>query len=230
MDGDEVAKIKAFVKKARPTALTLEEKLDILRLHAGLREQGITDVVVKISLWLGRGQETVKAILREYRQTGSLTVAKLPSNKSCHASRVPNTPEVRGIVKQYIRDRSVTRTRTVAKDVLKLLVAKNRVAIKMENTTDYDKENYNACLRAVQAFLKKEGRKREKREGKTSYRMTAALETARNNYLKIMMPIVSEAHRTVVYLDESFIHQHYSRHEKSIYDPSQDEVTRIKHK
>ncbi|OQR85543.1 hypothetical protein ACHHYP_11720 [Achlya hypogyna] len=230
MDPQEVAKIKAFVKKERPMALTLEEKLDILRLHAGLRDDGIANVAIKIAKWLGRGQDIVKAVLREYRYTGSLKVAKAPSNTTNHASRVPNTPEVRALVKQFIRDRSVTRTRTVAKDVLGLLLAKDKVQIKMNNTKDYDDKGYNACLRAVQAFVGKQGYKRGKRDGIISFRMTEAHEMARNNYVKFMVPVVKEARRPVVYLDESFIHHHYSRHLDSLYDPTDTKETKAKHK
>ncbi|OQS00912.1 hypothetical protein ACHHYP_02185 [Achlya hypogyna] len=215
MDPQEVAKIKAFVKKERPMALTLEEKVDILRLHAGLRDDGIANVATKIAKWLGRGQGIVKAVLREYRYTGSLKVAKTPSNTTNHASRVPNTPEVRALVKKFIRDRSVTRTRKVAKDVLGLLRAKDKVQIKKNNSKDYDDKDYNACLRAVQAFVGKQGYKRGKRDGKSRFSM---------------VPVVKEARRPIVYLDESFIHHHYPRHLDSLYDPTDTKETKAKHK
>ncbi|KDO25707.1 hypothetical protein SPRG_09006 [Saprolegnia parasitica CBS 223.65] len=166
---DELAAIVAFVKTKRGTALTLEEKLDILRLHVSLREEDVADVAGKIAGWLGRSTATVKAVWREYKTTGTLTVAPPPSNKTNHASRVPSTPAVRALVKNFLRDRDRAGIRTVCKDVVELLLAKGKVSIKRVSATEYETKDYSACLRAVQGYLTREGFKYTMHGGKASY-------------------------------------------------------------
>ncbi|EQC38930.1 hypothetical protein SDRG_03888 [Saprolegnia diclina VS20] len=161
------AAIVAFVKAKRRTVLTLEEKLDILRLHVGLREEGVVDVTGKIAQWLGRSDATVKAVLRESKTTGTLTVALPPSNKTNHASRVPSTPAVRALVKNFLRDRDGLRT--VCKDIVELLLAKGKASIKRVSATEYETKDYNACLRAVHGFLTREGFKYTGLGSKGSY-------------------------------------------------------------
>ncbi|KAF0710983.1 hypothetical protein As57867_005412, partial [Aphanomyces stellatus] len=218
-------KIKSFVKSHRQRSLTFGEKLDILWMQATLREAKATQVSAQIAQNLGRSERTVKSVLAEFLATGKVTVCDPSSNTTNHKSRVPDTRAVRALVRRFIRDRSVTRTRTVAKDVLAMLVDEKVLSVNESNTKDY-----SACLRSVQAFLLKQGYGRGKR-GKTTYRMSKAHELPRDNYVNFMVPTVSNApRRPVVYLDESFIHNHYCRYEDSLYDPTMEGETKRKNK
>ncbi|RHY16035.1 hypothetical protein DYB25_013836, partial [Aphanomyces astaci] len=165
-------------------------------------------------------------VLAEYLATHNLSVVQPPSNTTKHHSRVPDTHAVRALVQRFIRDRCVTRTRTVAKDVLSYLVENHVVAV-----DDRKVKDYAACLRAVQVFLANQGYERGKRTSTTAYRISKAHEEARDAYVGIMVPTVTHVpRRPVVYLDESFIHHHYSRHSDSLYDPTDDVTTKPKHK
>ncbi|RHY88362.1 hypothetical protein DYB35_009375 [Aphanomyces astaci] len=200
--------------------------MDILWLQATLRETNTEDVAGVVSQLLGRARKTVKSVLAEYLATHNLSVVQPPSNTTKHHSRVPDTHAVRALVQRFIRDRCVSRTRTVAKDVLSYLVENHVVAV-----DDRKVKDYAACLRAVQVFLANQGYERGKRTSTTAYRMSKAHEEARDAYVGIMVPTVTHApRRPVVYLDESFIHHHYSRHSDSLYDPTDDVTTKPKHK
>jgi len=160
MDHNKCQEIKRFVAAERQAIVTRMERLDILRLQVGLREDNMTDVAGKLARWLGRGEDTIKNTLKVYLDTGDVHVAATPANTTKHPTRVPRTPAVTTLVQKFIRDRCVTRTRTVARDVLALLEDHGIVTINKSNTKDYA-----SCLRAVQAFLAKEGYKRGARKG-----------------------------------------------------------------
>ncbi|RHZ32287.1 hypothetical protein DYB26_009833, partial [Aphanomyces astaci] len=86
------------------------------------------------------------------------------------------------------------------------------------------------CLRAVQSYLAKQGYARGKRVGATEYRMSKAHEDARDAYVGMMVPtVMMSPRRPVVYLDESFVHHHYSSHADSLYHPD-DPMAMSKHK
>ncbi|RHZ12624.1 hypothetical protein DYB37_010226 [Aphanomyces astaci] len=224
MDGGVIARMKKFVKMRRRRSLTYDEKLDILWLQASLREKGCSDVSGVVAGLLGHGARTVKAVMADFLATGDVSVSLPPSNTTNHQSRVPNTRAVRALVKRFIRDRCVTRTRTVAKDVLALLQDNQSVTVDEEHPKDYA-----ACLRAVQVFLAKQGYARGS-NAKQTYRVSKAHEQARDAYVEMMVPTVTSApRRPVVYLDESFIHHHYTSHADSLYDPT-DQATKPKHK
>ncbi|OQR80625.1 hypothetical protein ACHHYP_17409 [Achlya hypogyna] len=226
MDTNKLQEIKRFVAAERQTIVTRMERLDILRLQVGLREDNITDVARELARWLGRGDDTIKSTLKMYLDTSDVHVATAPANTSKHKTRVPHAPAVTSSVQQFIRDRCIMRTRTVARDVLALLEDHKIVTINKANTRDYA-----SCLRVVQAFLAKEVYKHGTRKGHTTYRLTDAHKLVRDQYMQYMVPTVTlRPCRPVVYLDESFVHRHYARHKDSLYDPEDMDTTKPKHK
>ncbi|GMF48330.1 unnamed protein product [Phytophthora fragariaefolia] len=89
-------------------------------------------------------------------------------------------------------------------------------------------DSNNAALRTVQRFLKKSGYARGAHKGKT-LRLAPANDLARAEYVHKMTSSEILLHR-VVYMDESYIHHHYSRHNDSLVDPTDDEYVKEKHK
>ncbi|ETV80380.1 hypothetical protein H257_06689 [Aphanomyces astaci] len=160
--------------------------MDILWLQATLRYTNTEDVAGVVSQLLGRARKTVKGVLAEYLATHNLSVVQPPSNTTKHHSRVPDTHAVRALVQRFIRDRCVTRTRTVAKDVLSYLVENHVMAV-----DDRKVKDYAACLRAVQVFLANQGYACGKRTSTTAYRMSKAHEEARDAYVGTMVPTVT---------------------------------------
>ncbi|RHY73964.1 hypothetical protein DYB34_012203 [Aphanomyces astaci] len=203
MDGGVIARMKKFVKMRRRRSLTYEEKLDILWLQASLREKGCSDVSGVVAGLLGHGARTVKAVMAEFLATGAVSVSLPPSNTTNHQSRVPNTRAVRALVKRFIRDRCVTRTRTVAKDVLALLQDNQSVTVDEEHPKDYA-----ACLRAVQVFLAKQGYARGS-NAKQTYRVSKAHEQARDAYVEMMVPTVKKNGKVVNDYHSMFNHDYF---------------------
>ncbi|ETV98931.1 hypothetical protein H310_08418 [Aphanomyces invadans] len=113
------------------------------------------------------------------------------------------------MVRQFIRKRSLTRVRTVAKDVMVMLLEAGIIAL-------------------VQVYLEKLGFKRGKQRGHATYKVSSAHAALRDVYIDRMTDLSPDT--PVVYLDESYIHHHYARHDDNLYDPSDDAPLKEKHK
>ncbi|KAF0708093.1 hypothetical protein AaE_013353 [Aphanomyces astaci] len=85
-------------------------------------------------------------------------------------------------------------------------------------------DNKNETLtatRAVQRFLKRRGYKRGNKPGSSTYQLSKANVLARDTYVQLTQPLITATNKpNIVYMDESFIHQHYKRHHDSLYDTS----------
>ncbi|RHY46144.1 hypothetical protein DYB38_010865 [Aphanomyces astaci] len=127
------------------------------------------------------------------------------------------------MVRQYIRQRSLTRVRTVAKDIMALLVEAGVIQCNTQ-----DRGSSASCLRIVQIYLEKLGFKRGKRRAKATYSVSSAHAAARDIYVRKMNNL--DANTPVVYMDESYIHHHYTRHQDSLFDPTDDAPLKEKHK
>ncbi|RLO13400.1 hypothetical protein DYB28_002324 [Aphanomyces astaci] len=80
-----------------------------------------------------------------------------------------------------------------------------------------------AAVRSVQRFLKCQGYRRGNKAGSSSCHLPKSNVLARDSYVKVMHLFMGASPKTsVVYLDESFIHQHYKRHNDSLFDPIDD--------
>ncbi|OQR86055.1 hypothetical protein ACHHYP_11058 [Achlya hypogyna] len=217
--------ITEYIRSERPRSLTKEERLDILRLHADLRLAGAPEVSATIARLLGRSTKVVQEVWAEYLRSQVVVPVSPPvnTNPQLHRIRIPRTPTVIGLVRAFIRARSLTRTRTVAKDIMALIVEKGFISYNPDNT-----KSAASCLRIVQLFLARLGFKRGKRGGNIGYRHSHAHTMARDAYVQRMMHLPPTT--PIVYMDESYIHHHYTRHHDSLYDPMDDGPMKEKHK
>ncbi|KAH9087757.1 hypothetical protein LEN26_019822 [Aphanomyces euteiches] len=205
--------IMDFVAKTRPPALTLGERLDILRLQAYFRREKLPNPSAHIATILGRGIKTVQSVWSDYCNQNDVVVALPPANRNTHATRIPHTKQVMEDVLEFVRMRRLNQERVVAKDVLSMLVAKKHIR--------YDNENEKqsaAALRATQAYLSKHGFKRGSQRG--GYGLSHDVIVKRDMYVSfIARSIFKLPKSTIVYIDESYIHHHYTRANDSVYHP-----------
>jgi hypothetical protein len=224
----EAAQAIAFVKSQRSRALTVEERLDILALQANLRADHAVvprkeSVTNKIARLLGRSNKTVGEVWSTFRLQGTVLVAAPPGNRGDHMTRLPRSTIMQDAVRAFIRSRCETRTRTTAKDVMHMLTEDSYLVVDTAST-----ESTNAALRTVQRFLDKSGYTRGSHKGK-SVRLSQANDVARAEYVQRMTSSESSSHR-IVYMDESYIHHHYARHNDSLVDPTDENYVKEKHK
>ncbi|CAK4112817.1 unnamed protein product, partial [Aphanomyces euteiches] len=133
IDKTEYEKICGDVVKARQRSLTVEERWDIVRLQAQLRYErerdksaGIvvdkTPVSDRVAVLLGRSSKTCTLVWSEYIKNGSVSSVPPPANRHVRANRISNDADVESGVQKFVRDRRLTRTRTVAKDLMAYLL------------------------------------------------------------------------------------------------------------
>lgn len=219
-----------FVKAKRSATLTYGEKLDIILLYAKLKQENIEkknkigkgrkslciDVHLRVASLLNRKAELVSKVWKEYieNQIVSLASAVHRPDRCSDLSGIAVLVDVR----HFIRERRETRVRTTAKDVM--------IFLKDSGRLDFDESSYSGSLRKVQRYLKRNGYQRGNRPGKASLKLRNNLKLQRDIYVNKM---ICNSESRFVYLDESYIHCNYSRHEDSLYDPNdQDCIEPIK--
>nr|CCA14707.1 hypothetical protein ALNC14_008500 [Albugo laibachii Nc14] len=230
-------KLVAFVKENRHRALSGLERMDILLLHGYLRyEHGekqkklgvgrkieaprISQTIAKM---LHRTEQLVKEVWADYLRNKPIIPNIIAGNRAV----VPGCRYFINELRQFVRDRSETRTRTVAKDVLGYFATRQFLQLDHSN-----KATMKAGLRAVQRVLISNGYKRGKKKGSQPYRLKAEIMLKRDNYVMRILQENKNKTRRKLYMDESYIHQSYCRHDDSLYDPNdeQDLTTIGKHK
>ena len=91
---------------------------------------------------------------------------------------------------------------------------------------DYDANNhkeYNSCLKSVQRYLLHLGYKRGQKKGIMCYKMKEQNIMKRDQYVVKITRINSRKDRRIIYMDESYIHKNYARHDDSLYDPNDEQ-------
>jgi hypothetical protein len=111
-----------YVRLERSRNVSREERLLILRLHTNMRAHGATNVTKSIVELTGRCAKVVKEVWSEYCRSGTCTEAAPACNKISHTARVPNNIDAHSLVQEFVRQRRLSRTRTVAKDVMAFLI------------------------------------------------------------------------------------------------------------
>ncbi|GMF53649.1 unnamed protein product [Phytophthora fragariaefolia] len=154
---------------------------------------------------------------------GTVLTAAAQANLGGRMSRLPESLPMQDDVRTFIRNRCETRTRTTATDVMHLLAEKKYLSV----DAAIDDSN-NAVLRTVQRFLKKSVYARGSHKGKTLW-LAPANHLARAEYVHKMTSSEILLHR-VVYMDESYIYHHYSRHNDSLVDPTDAKYVKEKYK
>lgn len=174
------------------------EKLDILLLHAKLRyeqyrlvSQTPADrrvkagrVTPRICELLNRKQDVVARVWTDYWNDQELTVASLPGNYTAKSTLVPRVAMVATHVQQFVRERRAVRQRTVARDVMDLLVRMGVINVNYESSTATA-----SSLRSVRRYLRYLGYKRGRKKGSLSYKLREENEQKRDVYLSTMVRV-----------------------------------------
>ena len=226
--------IVSFVKQNRPRALTFEEKLDTLLLQKHLRQKHLEHLSKnkngykrnapryseQVAEILQRGKNTVAETWADYVKHRRVTVYRAPGNFNRKRTLVPHTRKVLRIIREFLRKRRETRTRTVAKDVLDLLLTNGILPEVQRN----NKKSMRSALRGVQRYCVSKGFKRgSRKKGCQHYRLSEHNIIARDKYVVRMMNEYAKRKRRVVYMDDSYIHKNYCRHDDSLYDPNDEQ-------
>ena len=237
MDKDEWISLKDYVKKRRQPVVSIGEKLDILLLQGKIRyEHSERQKIVsagrkvanaaateRVADLLGRKKDLVAEVWRDYVNGKSLSVANVRGNYRLKSTRVPRARAVATMVQHFVRERRQTRQRTVAKDIMDFLDGVGFITVDHES-----KKDVNAALRSVQRYLLRLGYKRGKKKGMQNYKLREENVRKRDEYVQFMTALNEDPTRRAVYMDESYIHKNYQRHDDLLFDPNDEQDLEVK--
>ena len=238
INDEDMEKVTSYVKKARTSTISFGEKLDLLLLNAKIRHDHYVETSKKHP-GLKRAGPNATAIVAETFHRRKLIVNDVWSsfwnqqkvndtqgqkgNFNAKTRRIPVTNLVTNSVQLYVRERREKRIRTVAMDVALFL---NDIGI-----LHFDPQcptSSASARRATQRFLTCVGYKRGKKNGMKNLRLTEKNMRLRDEYVATMVNLNADGRRRIVYMDESYIHKNYSRHEDSLFDPNDEQDLQVK--
>ena len=206
-------------------ALTLQkEHLEHVRKLGKDRKKAPTPRVrERVCDLFGMSPGTYTKVMRAYLGEKKLYETGDRGNYSPKKTRVPRTKQVLCEVREFVRECRRDRRRVTARQVLDFLYDKRYITIKKDDNDMYEKKSLATAYRNVRQYLQKQNYRRGRRTGNLGLKPNQIL--LRDQYLKAFMDNralpVSERKREV-YMDESYIHEHYNRNDDSLWDPNDE--------
>ena len=182
-----------------------------------------------ITRLFGISPNTYALIVNEYLKhrtiyaTGKNRTGRV-GNRREKITRVPRTNLVQVKVREWVRQRRAQRIRTTARQVLDFLVDEKILVVTRDDGGKYHRKALTAGLRSVQRWLVSMAYRRGKRTGNIIPDVRLVLR--RHQYLTAFFAnraLPEEERLREVYMDESYIHEHYHRNDDSIWDPSDEQ-------
>jgi len=114
------------------------------------------------------------------------------------------------------------------KQVLEFCINKGYIVIPKDDIGVYLKKEYATAYRTMRRWLERNNYKRGKRSGNIKMKEHVAIK--RDLYLSAFFAnqaLPAQERLREVYLDESYIHQHYKKDADSIWDPNDDQDLQV---
>lgn len=188
---------------------------------------------------LGISEITYSKIVNSYLQDRIIYVTGAEEsgrsgNRTPKETRVPRTNKVKIMVRDWVRTRRAAKQRTTARQLVDFLLESKLIFIPRDEEGRFLKKEFKSALRSVQRWLTICRYQRGKRTGNIKPNPANLLK--RHQYLEAFFKNRSKPeHERLreVYMDESYIHEHYHRNDDSIWDPGDEQDVQIgksKHK
>lgn len=151
-----------------------------------------------------------------------------PGNTKSKQTRIPRTVECILQTQKFVRDMRAKRQRVTARQVLDFLIANEVLMVPVAANGTYQARAFATAYRATRRFVESLGYERGRRTGNLVPKKSVLLKKA--HYLQLFVanrkkPV--EERLREVYLDESYIHQHYHRNDDSLWDPNDDQDVQV---
>ena len=240
--------IAAHLQHLRPRlrGAHFDEQLSLRVVHFALKEKdqyletkgkkakvkGGAQVRDTVCAKLGIGSATYSAIMQshfgmDYNKKESRTAYESGDrgNFTDKATRIPQTSNMQGRIRHFVRIEQQNRKRVTGKQVLEMLIDEGILFVPKDNDGKYLKKEYDSAYRITRLWLSRNGYRRGKRKGNLALREN--IRVKRDVFLKEFFANRAETDPSKrlreVFLDESYIHQHYNKNEDSLWDPSDDQ-------
>jgi len=151
-----------------------------------------------------------------------------PGNEKAKQRRIPVTTENRLLTQTYVREQRSKRQRITARQLVDFLVEKGKLHVKKDATGLFERKSLETAYRGVRRFVEALGYERGKRTGNIIQKKSVVEHKAK--YLREFFAnraLAPEDRMREVYLDESYIHEHYHRNDDSLWDPNDDQDVQL---
>ena len=191
----------------------------------GVRKKGVQ---AKICRYFSLSPKTYQKFIHEYLVKEKIYASGTQGygrkgNTLPKITRIPDTNMVKILVRNFVCGERKEYRRVTGRQVYDFLKEKKILVV-----PDNDKAHESA-MRSTRRFLQRNGYHHGKRTGNMSIKRNIIV--SRDTYLLKLFANKSlppkEQFREV-YLDESYIHQHYHRFDDSVYDPNNDQDLQTK--
>jgi len=143
-------------------------------------------------------------------------------------TRIPRTVALQIEVRDFVRSRRSNRSRVTGRQVLDFFIQKGFISIPQDETGKYLKTPFDSAYRATLRWLSEFG---GYKRGKRNNIVPRADQVAKRHYFLREFfknrQLPAEDRLREVYTDESYIHEHYSRHEDSLWDPNDEQDVQV---
>jgi transposase len=174
----------------------------------------------------GVSEQAFSTILGDYLADRTIFISGVDGNgrsgnRDRRQTRIPRTKTVQIMIREFVRGKRINRERVTAKEVLGKLVDEGILHIPHNEDGTFEEKAFESAYRNVRSWLQSCGYQRGKRTGNII--PNPELTVKRNDYLRQFFDNRSkpaESRLREVYLDESYIHEHYHRNDDSLWDPN----------
>jgi transposase len=177
-----------------------------------------------ICAWMGISAPTYGSILQGFLQNNrSVYVSCRGGNTTEKTSRIKHTKRNQVLVREFVRKRRMNRQRVTGRQVLDFLVEQRVLHVPTDPDGKYQKKALAAAYRSVNRWLEYMAYRRGPRKNMVP---DETLALKRHQYLVEFMNNRGkppDSRLREVYLDESYIHEHYHRNYDSIWDPNDEQ-------
>jgi transposase len=182
------------------------------------------DIRNRITSTFGISTPTYGSILQDYLKRGQVYVSNRSGNSNKKWSIIAKTKTNQVKLREFVRKRRMNRERVTARQVVDYFVSERLLHIPTEDNGKYKTKEFKAAYRCTRRFVARMKYKRGKR--KYSIQPSKHQIVKRDRYLSAFnhnRSLPTEQRLREVYLDESYIHQHYHRNDDSIWDPNDEQ-------
>mgnify|MGYP005854614081 CR=1 FL=1 len=178
---------------------------------------------------LGISSSIYTRIMNTYLTEGTKGIY-LSSPRGNHApksTRLARTKSLQHRVREYVRSERAERRRVTARQVLEFMLESKDITVELDEDGKYEKRALATAYRRCRGYLQQLGYKRGKRSGNIVVKQHIAVK--RDLFLKAFFENRRKRNGRLreVFLDESYIHQHYNKNEDSVYDPNDEQDLQV---
>ena len=149
-------------------------------------------------------------------------------NTTKKEQRIPHTKQLEVQVREFVRVERRNKKRVTARQLVDFFVANGVLYIPHDGNGIYTKTGFQTAYRATRRWLFRLGYKGGRRQNQIGYKPHVLIK--RNSYLRqffLNRAKPKQERLREVYLDESYIHQHYHRLDDSLWDPNDDQDVQV---